>query len=99
MTNEKTAENDTDSTFIADDGHIENSGVGVAVSYEKSMALRLELAMASVQRYSALAAFDPDAGAMLAQWGAYYSEIKNEISAGNFEGAYDIALPVSEQTH
>lgn len=69
------------------------SGVVFAIDYKKSMEMRLELSMTSIQKFKALAEFDPQASIRLAEWGRYYSAINPEMMNGNYEGAYKIELP------
>ncbi|SUX81649.1 Uncharacterised protein [Citrobacter youngae] len=80
------------SVYISQENMI--SGVVFNVDYERSMKMRLELAISSIQRFSALAEFDAQASNRLAKWSEYYSAINPEMMNGNYEGAYKIELPV-----
>lgn len=94
--NTDSSENTELPAYVVDAGPIENSGVTAEIDYEKSMQMRLDLAMSSIQKYSALAAFDDDASSWLAKWGAYYSAIKPVIAKNDFSKAYEIEVPVTE---
>ena len=84
---------DTNIRNLSDDMN-DISGVVFAIDYKKSMEMRLELAMSSIQKFKALAEFDSQASIRLAEWGRYYSTINPEMTSGNYEGAYKIELPV-----